>query len=135
VLASLAATRASEKELTALARAVKGLCRKNTSSEEHLRYDEQFHQAIISAADNSLFSQMMALIWQPLVETFRITDRSAETLDKSNNNHREVFLAIKARDQQRARRAMLAVLKETEKDLLKQEKNQVFRLSSRSVRD
>ena len=118
-----------------MARVVKGLCRKDTSSEEHLRYDEEFHEAIITAADNSLFSQMMALIWQPLIETFRITDRSAETLDKSNNNHRKVFLAIKARNRQRARRAMLAVLKETEKDLLKQEKNKVSRLSSRSLPD
>lgn len=135
MLASLAATRASEKDLAAMARAVKGLCRKDTSFEEHLRYDEEFHQAIITVADNSLFSQIMALIWQPLVETFRITDRSAETLDKSNNNHRKVFLAIKARNRQRARRAMLAVLKETEKDLLKQEKNKVSRLSSRSLPD
>src|SRR5262249_53362374 len=46
------------------------------------------------------------------------TDRSAETLDQSNSNHREVYLAIKAKDPHRARRAMLA-LKETEKDLLK----------------
>jgi GntR family transcriptional repressor for pyruvate dehydrogenase complex len=130
VLASLAATRASEKDLAMMARAVKGLCRKDVSSEEHLRFDEQFHRAIISAADNSLFRQMMDLIWPPLVETFRITDRSAETLDKSNSNHREVFLAIKARDRQRARRAMLAVLKETEKDLLKQERSRVLQLSS-----
>jgi len=129
-LASLAATRASEKDLTTMARAVKGLCRKGTSPEEHLRYDEQFHQAIISAADNPLFRQMMNMIWQPLLETFRITDRSAETLDKSNNNHRQVYLAIKAKDRHRARRAMLAVLKETEKDLLKEEKKKVFPLSS-----
>jgi GntR family transcriptional repressor for pyruvate dehydrogenase complex len=130
VLASLAASRASEKDLATMARAVKGLCRKDASLEEHLRYDEQFHRAIISAADNSLFSRMMDLIWQPLIETFRITDRSAGTLDKSNNNHRQVFLAIKARDRQRARMAMLAVLKETEKDLLKQEKSKVFQLPS-----
>ena len=128
VLASLAATRASEKDLAAMAQAVKGLCRKDTSFEEHLRYDEQFHQAIIGAANNSLFSQMMALIWQPLVETFRITDRSTATLGKSNNNHREVFLAIKAKDGYKARRAMLVVLKQTERDLLKQEKRKVTHL-------
>ncbi|MCI0628110.1 MAG: FadR family transcriptional regulator [Acidobacteria bacterium] len=132
VLASLAATRASEKDLAAMARAVKGLCRTDVSFEEHLRFDEQFHRAIIDAANNPLLSQMMDLIWAPLVETFRITDRSAETLDPSNHNHREVFLAIKARNRQRARRAMLAVLRVVEKDLLREEKNKLFRVSSSS---
>ncbi|MCI0623728.1 MAG: FadR family transcriptional regulator, partial [Acidobacteria bacterium] len=121
-LAGLAAMRATEEELSAMERALKGMYRKDISMEEHLRYDEQFHRAILEAADNPLLGQMMDLLWAPLLETFRITDLSTEHLEKSNDNHREVFLAIKTKDRQRARKAMLAVLKQTEKDLLKREK-------------
>jgi GntR family transcriptional repressor for pyruvate dehydrogenase complex len=125
-LAGLAASRASEKDLAPIAKAIEGFCRKDISAEEHLRYDEEFHRAIVNAADNSLLSQMMDLIWPPLVETFRITEHSTEQREKSNQNHKEVYLAIKARDRHRARRAMLVVLKQTEKDLLKQEKRRVI---------
>jgi GntR family transcriptional regulator, transcriptional repressor for pyruvate dehydrogenase complex len=120
-LASLAATRSMEDHLGAMDQALKGMYSKDVSPEEHLRCDEQFHRAIVDAADNPLLSQMMDLIWAPLLETFRITDHSTEHLEKSNDNHKQVYLAIKAKDRQRARKAMLAVLKQTEQDLLKRE--------------
>jgi GntR family transcriptional regulator, transcriptional repressor for pyruvate dehydrogenase complex len=124
-LATLAATRATEEHLGAMEQALKGMHSKDISVEEHVRFDEQFHRAIVDAADNSLLSQMMDLIWAPLLETFSITDHSTEHLEKSNDNHKQVYLAIKTKDQQRARKAMLAVLKQTEKDLLKHEKKYV----------
>jgi GntR family transcriptional repressor for pyruvate dehydrogenase complex len=120
-LASLAATRSMEDHLGAMDQALKGMYSKDVSPEEHLRCDEQFHRAIVDAADNPLLSQMMDLIWAPLLETFRITDHSTEHLEKSNDNHKQVYLAIKAKDRQRARKAMLAVLKQTEQDLLERE--------------
>jgi len=121
-LATLAATRATEEHLGAMEKALKGMYSKDISVEQHLRFDEQFHRAIVDAADNPLLSQMMDLIWAPLLETFRITDHTTEHLGKSNDNHKQVYLAIKAKGRQRARKAMLAVLKQTERDLLKREK-------------
>lgn len=121
-LASLAATRSTEAHLHAMEQALNGMYSKDISLEDHIRCDAEFHRAIVEAADNSLLSQMMDLIWAPLLETFRITDHSTEHLEESNDNHKQVYLAIKAMDQKRARKAMLAVLKQTEKDLLKREK-------------
>ncbi len=72
-LAGLAAMRATEEDLSAMERTLKGMYRKDSSMEEHLRYDEQFHRAILEAADNPLLGQMMDLLWAPLLETFRIT--------------------------------------------------------------
>jgi GntR family transcriptional regulator, transcriptional repressor for pyruvate dehydrogenase complex len=122
VLADLAAMRATDEDLSAMETALRGMYRKDASTEEHLRHDEQFHGAIVDAADNPLLGQMMDLLWAPLLETFRITDRSTENLEKSNDNHREVFLAVKAKDRRKARKAMLAVLKQTERDLLERER-------------
>jgi hypothetical protein len=55
---------------------------------------------------------------------WRSGDRGQSTgdLEKSNDNHREVFLAVKAKDRRKARKAMLAVLKQTERDLLERER-------------
>lgn len=64
----------------------------------------------------------MDLMWPLLLESFRITDRATENLEHSIDMHREVFKAIKAKYRARARRAMLKVLKQTEKDLLKRER-------------
>jgi GntR family transcriptional repressor for pyruvate dehydrogenase complex len=122
VLADLAAMRATDEDLSAMETALRGMYRKDASTEEHLRHDEQFHGAIVDAADNPLLGQMMDLLWAPLLETFRITDQSTENLEKSNDNHREVFLAVKAKDRRKARKAMLAVLKQTERDLLERER-------------
>jgi len=134
-LADLAAMRATEEHLASMEAALKGMYRKDSSTEEHLRYDEQFHRSILEAADNPLLSQMMDLLWPPLLETFRITDRSTENLEQSNDKHREVFKAIKAKDRARARRAMMTVLKQTEKDLLKREQRteRAARLQRRST--
>ena len=67
--ASLAAKRSIEDHLGAMDQALKGMYSKDISLEEHLRCDEQFHRAIVDAADNPLLSQMMDLIWTPLLET------------------------------------------------------------------
>jgi GntR family transcriptional regulator, transcriptional repressor for pyruvate dehydrogenase complex len=119
-LATLAAARSTEEHLGAMEQALKGMYSNNISPEEHLRFDELFHRAIVDATDNPLLSQMMDLIWAPLLETFRITDHSTKHLE--NDNHQQVYLAIKAKGRQGARKAMLAVLKQTERDLLKREK-------------
>src|SRR6266508_6312027 len=121
-LAALAAVRATEENLSAMENALNGMFRRDSSLEQHLRHDEQFHRAILEAANNPLLAQMMDLLRAPLLETFRITDRSTEHLERSNANHREVYRAIRAKDRQKASKAMLAVLKQTEKDLLKREK-------------
>jgi GntR family transcriptional repressor for pyruvate dehydrogenase complex len=126
-LAALAATRASDQDLIAMEAAVDGLCLK-ADFQQHQRYDERFHRAIMRAANNPLLSQMTEIIHDSLLEIFRTTDHVTEDMDKSNDNHRKVFQAIQAKDPVRAKKAMLAVLKQTEKDLLKGEKRRIFQL-------
>lgn len=125
-LAELAATRASDEDLAAMEAAVERLCLKK-DLQQHQRYDEQFHRVIMHAANNPLLSQMMGIIHDSLLEIFRATDRVTEDMDKSNDNHRRVFQAIQARDPVQAKKAMLAVLKQTERDLLKDEKKRLPR--------
>lgn len=120
-LAALAATRATEEDLADMKNALRGLCRR-AELPLHQRDDEQFHRAIMRGANNPLLSQMMEIIWDSLIEVFRTTDRVTEDMEGSNENHHKVFLAIHGKDPVRAKRAMWAVIKQTEKDLLKDEK-------------
>lgn len=128
-VAALAAVRATEEDLAAIESALQGLCRTHDPRVK-LKHDEQFHRAIIKAANNPLLSQMMTLIWDSLLEIFWTTDHTTEDPEKSDQNHRQVFLAIKKRDAASAKRAMLAVLKLTEKDLLKSENGRAARVRS-----
>ncbi|MEW5977337.1 MAG: FadR/GntR family transcriptional regulator [Acidobacteriota bacterium] len=120
-VAALAAVRATEEDLKAIENALEGMCR-TQDARVKLKFDEQFHRAIIKAANNPLLGQMMAIIWDSLLEIFWTTDHSTEDPEKSDENHRQVFLAIKRRDAASAKRAMQTVMKLTEKDLLRSEK-------------
>lgn len=118
-LAILAATRASEEDIEAMENALKGMTAEEASEETRLLCDERFHRAIMNGADNYALSQMMGIVWESLVEMLHTTSRSTEHLQESFANHRDLFLAIKRREPQKAKRAVLRVLKLTEIDLLK----------------
>src|SRR5438034_11238290 len=95
--------------------ALNGMFRRDSLLERHLRHDEQFHRAILEAANNPLLGQMMDLLWAPLLETFRITDRSTEHPERSNANHREVSRAMRAKHRQKAAKELLTLRQQNEK--------------------
>ncbi|HMJ62227.1 MAG TPA: FCD domain-containing protein, partial [Bryobacteraceae bacterium] len=112
-LAGLAATRASEAELEAIAASVRSMKASLARGESILEADLSFHLAIAEAAHNQVLKNAVQLlrnlIRQWIVLKLAIPDVPAKVLKQ----HEKIFKAIRARDAAAARKAMWDHLEET----------------------
>ena len=112
-LAGLAATRASEAELEAIAASVRSMKASLARGESILEADMSFHLAIADAAHNQVLKNAVQLlrnlIRQWIVLKLMIPDVPAKVLKQ----HEKIFKAIRARDAAAARKAMWDHLEET----------------------
>ena len=104
-LAGLAAEHAAEQDLTAMAGHLAAMRRHLDDLDAYIAEEEQFHQAIATAAGNSLMLMLMALLQDRLRAGRRRTGalRSAHV---SYGEHEAIYRAIAARDAPAARAAM-----------------------------
>jgi len=109
--AALAATMITEEELIQLADTLAEMaCENNNDMDTHEEADKKFHMIIARATKNSAISTVIEDLWDAR-EKSPLTRRMYQTVRDSGvkpcvDEHREVYLALKARNAQQARLAM-----------------------------
>jgi GntR family transcriptional repressor for pyruvate dehydrogenase complex len=109
----LAAERAGDRELTALAEAFARMCasaeraRSNPAAEDlYHEADIAFHRAVIAATGNRALGNLTEPIHRALAEARRPLARPEHRIARSIPEHRRILAAIAARDPEAARAAM-----------------------------
>lgn len=105
--AALAAERGSDAELQAIEKAYEAMEASKPSSDDAIGADLLFHQSILAAAHNALLLQMASLIGVGLLVAYRI---SPDPFTVFLPTHKDVMLAVKARQPEAARQAMERLL-------------------------
>jgi GntR family galactonate operon transcriptional repressor len=108
--AALAAQRATEADLGALADAYRAMEAADPTSDAAIGADLHFHRMILAACYNDLLVQMAGVIGVGLLTSFRMTSRSYEVFLPM---HRQVLDPIAARRAAKARAAMEQLLVRT----------------------
>jgi GntR family transcriptional repressor for pyruvate dehydrogenase complex len=105
-VAGLAAERASPEQLATLADAVTGMFASLGDAQEHVAYDLRFHRAVAAGARNAVLAALIEMVAGLFFEQRRRYIERAHDLRASAEQHRRIYLAIRARDSERARTAM-----------------------------
>lgn len=109
-LAALAATRASEAEIGAIAAAIAVMREEHRVAAESERGDRNFHSNIASAAHNGLLQAMIEEVWTemsgPMWQALQVHIRSPLLRLSWIEDHEAILKALAARDRRRARSAM-----------------------------
>lgn len=107
-LAGLAAERASEEDVLAMARAIEGMDAAADDAEEFVEHDLAFHSALAGATHNDLFSLLLSPITDLLLE-FRLVayehDRPG-AVRGGLRHHRRILECIRTHNADGARQAM-----------------------------
>jgi GntR family transcriptional repressor for pyruvate dehydrogenase complex len=107
-LAGLAAERRTDEEMAMIDSAISVMAAEVESGERGVVGDEQFHQAITTAAHSALLAKLMHEISELIRET-RIESLSQPDLPRASlEGHRKIAEAIRRRDAIEAARAMAA---------------------------
>jgi GntR family transcriptional regulator, transcriptional repressor for pyruvate dehydrogenase complex len=106
--AGLAAERASPDQVATLAEEVTGLFASLTDRQVFLLHDINFHRSIAAASGNPIVASLVEMVSALHYERRRVTaERAADReLRDAADAHRQIYQAVRARDADRARRAM-----------------------------
>jgi len=105
-VAGLAAERASPEQLAAMADEVAGMFAGLGDPHEHLKHDVRFHRTVAAAANNAAIGALIEMVSGLFFELRRSSIEHAVDLRDSAEQHRRIYLAIRARDPEKARVAM-----------------------------
>jgi GntR family transcriptional regulator, transcriptional repressor for pyruvate dehydrogenase complex len=113
-LAALAAERARPEHLAAMEEAVEALKAKSLTAAEFAAADLSFHNSLAEAADNPLFTLLVNSLNDVMLEVRKSVFRAdgAKAASRGRRYHSRILAAIKARDVEGARRAMVEHLAE-----------------------
>ncbi len=120
--ARLAARRATEEDLEALARILQGLRTTIADGKPAINYDIQFHLAIARASQNAVIYKIMQLVTdylnQGLWRSLRAQAWARKDLGPTYlNQHDRTLEAIRLRDTEAAMASMRAHLRQVQRDL------------------
>jgi GntR family transcriptional repressor for pyruvate dehydrogenase complex len=106
--AGLAAERATAEEVTTLADEVAGMFAALDDPHVFLVHDINFHRGVAAASHNPVIASIVEMVSALYYERRRETVQRASDRDLRDaaHAHRRIYLAIKARDVEEARRAM-----------------------------
>jgi len=106
--AGLAAERATLEQLATLADEMAGLFASLNKRQMFLVHDVNFHRGIAAASGNPIVASLLEMVASLYYERRRATvERAADRdLRDAAESHRQIYQAIRARDGERARRAM-----------------------------
>jgi GntR family transcriptional repressor for pyruvate dehydrogenase complex len=105
-VAGLAAERATPEQLAAMADEVAGMFAGLGDPHQHLTHDVRFHRAVATAANNAAVGALIEMVSGLFFELRRSSIEHAADLRESAEQHRRIYLAIRARDPEKARQAM-----------------------------
>ena len=110
--ASLAANSRSEKQLAAIALALKDM-REAPAIAQWVEADLAFHTAVLRATNNPLLMPLAAIIGSALESLLGVSARSAGDFKRALPDHQKVFDAIESGDAQGALHRMAGMLSDT----------------------
>lgn len=113
--AALAAKRRSVAQIATLREIFADMARAGVG--ETTGPDLRFHQGILDAAGNEFLSAFGSLLESALVGSFQLSSYSLTVFQASLPGHKEVLDAIEAGDAERARSAMLTLLRDSADDI------------------
>jgi len=113
-VASLAAERATADTLIAISEATTAMFASLDQPDLFLDYDIQFHRAIAAAARNPVLAAMVDMVSAMFLHVRRQTIGHATDLKIAADEHRAIYLAIRANDAATAREAMSSHLRRAE---------------------
>lgn len=114
-IASLAAQRATEKQLAALAEGVAEMYASLEDPREYLVHDICFHRDLSAAAGNVILTTLAEIVTAVLYQRRRETVDMAQDLKQSAELHREIYRAVRSHKPDDAAEAMERHLKLAEK--------------------
>ena len=115
--AVLAAERRTPEQLAALEQALAGMQAATPGSEAMVAADVRFHLALLAAANNELLVPFGIVIEQALASMFAYTTNHALHPEQMLPLHSEVVKAVAARSPEAARKAVTALLDDTDETL------------------
>ncbi|WP_111640958.1 FadR/GntR family transcriptional regulator [Marinimicrobium alkaliphilum] len=110
--ASLAARYADQGRIDAIGAALDRMRSAETKPEEGLQADIAFHVSILYASKNRFFIRMRDFIETALNESIRHTNVAKADHEAIIDDHAKVYMAIKNRNPERAKAAMLLLIDE-----------------------
>jgi GntR family transcriptional regulator, transcriptional repressor for pyruvate dehydrogenase complex len=106
-LAALAASRATPEELQEMERILEEQAREIGAGRTGLAQDAQFHAAIGAAAHNRAITRIAHAVMDLLTQSREDSLNTPGRPTRSHEDHRRILAAVRARDAEAARRAML----------------------------
>lgn len=104
--AGMAAERATSERLVALSDETTGMFASMDDRQAFLLHDIAFHRAVASACGNPILSSLVDMVSELFRQLRRQTIGRAHDLRDAAEEHRRIYLAIRAHDPERARRTM-----------------------------
>jgi GntR family transcriptional regulator, transcriptional repressor for pyruvate dehydrogenase complex len=120
-LAALAARRGQERDFAAMAEEVAEMFATCDDPEEYLIHDVLFHRTIARASANPILAALMETVAAALYDARRETVKNTGNLRESAEIHREIYRAIRSRDDAKARELMEQHLKRAEVEQINEE--------------
>lgn len=105
--AALAAQRAEREDYRAMECAIAGMEASADDPEAYTRQDVAFHTAVVAATHNDLLAVLSNPVSDLLTEVVRVSLRIPDAVEHGLAYHRRILGAIRSRDPEQARQAML----------------------------
>ncbi len=133
-LATLAAARASEEESKAMDAQLRTMeaHMDDDQREQYFKAEYEFHNCIAGGAHNILLLEIISIVGGMLWETRKRLVNLVADLSEDLQEHREIYLAIRARDPQGARGAMQHHL-QSALELVKKDASTLSKLTRESI--
>ncbi len=116
VVASLAATRASQEDLQRVREQLQAMKESVEDRIRFLQHDLEFHLAIMKACGNEVLKRMMSVVLEKLFDHSRQVAQNYSDLSKIWRLHEEIYKALCRRDSRAARAAMIRHMKISKAD-------------------
>ena len=116
-IAALAAARATDEELAAMREAIRVMDESLNDADAYIAADNQFHQALAKATQNSLILILIDSIVNPLSEQRKHVFAVEGGPQRGQFHHRRILESIIRRDPESARAAMRAHLQQVREDV------------------
>lgn len=116
-IAALAAARAKDEEIAAMREAIRVMDESLNDADAYIAADNQFHQALAKATQNSLILILIDSIVNPLSEQRKHVFAVEGGPQRGQFHHRRILESIIRRDPESARAAMRAHLQQVREDV------------------
>lgn len=105
-VAGLAARHATPDDMIAVSEEATGMFASMDDPQAFLQHDIAFHRAVAAASGNPILSALVHMVAEQFREQRRQSISRARDLKEAADEHRAIYLALRARDPERASAAM-----------------------------